>query len=203
MPRCARLKSEDSIYHVMVRSISEVDLYADEFDKLKYISLMKDYQKTYEFKVYAYCLMDTHAHFIIDANDSDISKVMHGINFSYAQYYNGVHKRHGHLFQDRFKSKIIKDERYIYALSAYIHNNPADIKGYYDHPERYEFSSLSVYLGLRYDPYELVDDGFILGMLGNRESIARKNYLKLINACSNLKLDLDIEFEKEGTEYRN
>jgi hypothetical protein len=80
------------------------------------------------------------------------------------EYYNAVHKRHGHLFQDRFKSKMVDDERYLIALSAYVHNNPTDIKGYEEYPERYEYSSLSIYLGLRRDPYELIDDAFIMGI---------------------------------------
>ncbi|WP_123054375.1 transposase [Clostridium sp. JN-1] len=108
--------------------------------------------------------MDNHLHLIIDANGADISKIMHDINFSYAQYFNGMHKRHGHLFQDRFRSKIVKIERYLFALSAYIHNNPTDIGRYENSPEKYYFSSLPVYLGIRHDPFELVDDGFVLDL---------------------------------------
>ncbi|EYE87421.1 hypothetical protein Q428_13335, partial [Fervidicella metallireducens AeB] len=108
MPRLARQKKEDAIFHVMARSISEVDLFKDDEDKLNYLALVKKYQKTYEFRVYGYCLMDNHLHLIIDANGADISRIMHSINFSYAQYFNHRHKRHGHLFQDRFKSKMVK-----------------------------------------------------------------------------------------------
>lgn len=68
---------------------------------------MAGYQENYGFKVYGFCLMDNHAHFIIDVNGADISNIMHSINFKYAQVYNRKHKRHGHLFQDRFKSKIV------------------------------------------------------------------------------------------------
>ncbi|WDC83583.1 transposase [Caloramator sp. mosi_1] len=57
--------------------------------------------------------MDNHAHFIIDANGADISKIMHFINYKYAMWFNKRYSRHGHLFQDRFKSKIVKDERYL------------------------------------------------------------------------------------------
>jgi len=158
MPRMARVKTYDAIFHVMARSISEVDLFKDEEDKKTYLLFVRKYQKLYKFRVYGYCLMDNHVHLMIDVNGSDISKVMHGINFSYAQYYNRRHKRHGHLFQDRFKSKIVKDDRYLISLSAYIHNNPMDIPKYNTCPEKYCFSSLAVYLGLRQDSFELSDD---------------------------------------------
>ncbi|MBN4049335.1 transposase [bacterium AH-315-N14] len=37
--------------------------------------------------------MDNHAHLLVDANGADISKVMHGINFSYAMYFNKKNKK--------------------------------------------------------------------------------------------------------------
>jgi REP element-mobilizing transposase RayT len=187
----------------MARSISEVDLFKGKDDKKKYLSLVKKYQTLYKFRVYGYCLMDNHVHMIVDANGADISDVMHSINFAYALYFNFEHKRHGHLFQDRFKSKIIDDENYLFALSAYVHNNPTDIKGYEDCPEKYEFSSLSVYLGLKQDPYELVDDSFIMGMFGDNKRIARENYRKLVYMCNDEKVIEDIEFVDEPTEYRS
>jgi REP element-mobilizing transposase RayT len=186
----------------MARSISELPLFKDDDDKLKYLSLVKKYQKLYQFKVYGYCLMNTHVHLIIDANGSDISRVMHSINFSYAQYYNAAHKRHGHLFQDRFRSKMVKDERYLLSLSAYVHNNPTDLEGYEDCPEKYEFSSLSIYLGLRHDPYDLIDDGFIMSIFGKSPRAAREKYIKLVYMCCD-KIKEDIEFANEGTEYRS
>lgn len=98
----AQEKIFDLIYHIMVKSISEVALYQDEKDKIKYLSFMKKAQDQFEFRVYSYCLMDNHAHFIINAYGADISKIMHFVNYEYAMYFNKRYKRHGHLFQDRF-----------------------------------------------------------------------------------------------------
>lgn len=203
MPRMARQKSYDAIYHIMARSISEVDLFKDDEDKLVYLSKIKKYQKLYEFRVYGYCLMDTHLHLIIDANGSNISQVMHSINFSYAMYFNRRHKRHGHLFQDRFRSKIITDERYLFAASAYVHNNPMDIPLYETCPEKYKFSSLAIYIGLRQDPYELVEDGFVKGLFGNNPKAAREKYIKFVYKCEDKKFKQEVEFENEETEYRS
>lgn len=203
MPRMARVKSCDSIFHIMARSISEVDLFKSDEDKLLYLSRIKKYQKLYGFKVYGYCLMDNHVHLIIDANGADISKVMHSINFSYALLFNSKHDRHGHLFQDRFKSKIVDNDAYLLALSAYVHNNPTDINGFEDCPEKYEFSSLPIYLGLRQDPYELVDEEFIMSMFGNNSKTARENYMKLVFKSNNKKDIDDFEFVNEKTEYRS
>lgn len=203
MPRTARDKTNKSVFHVMCRSISEVDLLKTREDKLKYIELIKKYQEIYLFKVYGYCLMDNHIHLMIDTNGSDISRIMHSINFSYAQYFNRTHKRHGHLFQDRFKSKIIKDDGYLFATSAYIHNNPTDIKGYGNCPEKFEFSSLKVYLGICQDPYGLVSSSFVLSLFGDNFKVARERYMKFVYKCSTIKFKEDMEFENEKTEYKS
>jgi putative transposase len=203
MPRMARRKTNDSIFHVMCRSISEVDLFKNDDDKVRYMNLIKKYQRVYEFKVLGYCLMNNHVHLLIDVNGADISSIMHSINFSYAQYFNRVHKRHGHLFQDRFRSKIITDDRYLFAVSAYIHTNPMSIEKYKDCPEKYNFSSLSIYLGIRPDPYYLISSSFVLSLFGNSPKSAREKYMKFIYKCSDEKLLREVEFEGEKTEYRS
>jgi REP element-mobilizing transposase RayT len=147
MARVERLKDSDAIYHIMCKSISEVDLYRDFDDKERYLLLVKKYKKLYNVKIYGYCLMDNHVHLLVDANGADISKVMHGINFSYAMYYNKKYQREGSLFKDRFKSKIVDSDRYLKTVSLYIHNNPTDIGEFKDCPEKYAFSSLGIYIG--------------------------------------------------------
>jgi len=203
MPRKARVKTDDSIFHIMCKSISEVSLFKDDEDKKKYLSLIKKYKVLYNFKLYGYCLMDTHSHLMIDANGSDISIVMHGINFSYAMYFNRKYKREGHLFKDRFKSKIVANERYMKILSLYMHNNPTDMVKYKNCPEKYAFSSLAIFLGKRRDHFNLVDYGFIMSFFGNTIKGSRKNYYNLIFKCNEEKLKQEIEFEDEITEYKS
>jgi len=203
MPRKARVKTEVAIFHIMCKSISEVNLFRDDEDKKKYLSLVKKYKKLHNIKIYGYCLMDNHSHIVVDANGADISKVMHGINFSYAMYFNKKYKREGHLFKDRFKSTIVHNERYMKILSLYIHNNPTDIGEYKDCPEKYAFSSLGIFLGKRRDPCKLVDYGFIMSLFGNNLKCARENYYRLMFRCNETKLKEEIEFMDEKTEYRS
>lgn len=187
----------------MCKSISEVTLFRDCEDKEIYLSLVKKYKKLYDTKIYGYCLMDTHAHLLADANGADISKVMHCINFSYAMYYNKKYQREGHLFKDRFKSKIVDDDRYLKTVSLYIHNNPTDICEFKDCPEKYAFSSLGIYIGKRRDHLNIVDYGFIMGFFGNDLCTARKNYYSHVFGCNDEKLKKEFKFKDEKTEYRS
>lgn len=200
MPRVARQKTNDSIYHVMCRSISEVKLFKSSDDKLEYIKLIKKYQTIYRFRIYCYCLMGNHAHLILDSNGADISQIMHGINFSYAQFFNRKYKRHGHLFQDRFLSKVIETDRYLITASAYIHNNPIEMKQYKNCPEKFKFSSLGVFLGLSRDPFELIDADAILALFGKNLATARKEYYDFVMRCNPNKKE-EFEFKNEGTQY--
>ncbi|KPU43618.1 transposase IS200 like protein [Oxobacter pfennigii] len=203
MPRCAREKSLDSVYHVMVRSIAEINLFTDHADKDVYMRLLKRYKDIYLFKVYGFCLMETHGHIIIDVQGADISRIMHGVNQSYAWYYNHRHKRHGHLFQDRFKSKIVSDDRYLITLSAYIHNNTQDIEGYENQVEKYEYSSLGIYLGSMENKYGLVDKEFILSQISYNTAIAKKQYLELVYRDNPDIIPDDAEFKNEKAQYRS
>ena len=204
MARMRRKKSDDATYHIMCRSISEVDLFKDDDDKDRYMNLIKKYQKLYSFRVYGCCLMTNHAHMIIFANGADIPKIMHSLKFCYAQYFNNRHKRHGHLFQDRFKSKIVNHEDYIYLLSAHIHNNPMAISDYTTCPEKFEYSSLAAYVGLKEDIYGILDVDFILSMLGKSKEESIENYIKFVYRCDEKEFkSKEIEFENEKIEYRS
>jgi putative transposase len=138
-----------------------------------------------------------------DANGADISKVMHGINFSYAMYFNKKYHRDGHLFKDRFKSKIVDNDQYLKTVSLYIHNNPTDIGQFKDCPEKYAFSSLGIYIGKKRDHFNIVDYRFVLGFFGSKIDTARKDYYRLVFGCNDEKLKEEMEFKDEKTEYRS
>ncbi|WP_139905398.1 transposase [Clostridium thermarum] len=202
MPRCARVKSNEYTYHIICRSISEIDLFRDNDDKVRYMELIKKYQTIFNFKIYAYCLMDNHLHILLFSNGSDISKIMHGINQSYSQYYNHKYARHGHVFQDRFKSKVVDNDRYMFVLSLYIHNNAKDLKGIKS-IYKYEFSSLPVYLGLSKDRYNILDPSVILTRLSKDKFKAISRYTLLVNTFKPSEENVDNSEEFDYEIYNN
>lgn len=176
MPRAARKKSEDAVYHIMSRSISEKDLFLCDEDKDYYLSLLKKYCDKCHCKVYAYCLMDNHVHIYFDPCGFDISAFMRHLNTAYVAYFNRKYQRHGHLFQGRFASVMIDNDTYSLTLTAYIHNNPKDIPGYEGREEHYKYSSLGIYTGKRKDLEGIVDTEYILSLFSNDLEAARQKY---------------------------
>ncbi|HOJ12560.1 MAG TPA: transposase [Clostridiales bacterium] len=164
MPKKPRQKHCEAIYHIMCHSIPEILLFRDNDDKDYYLRLIKRYTDENQCSVYAYCLMDNHVHIHLDPRGYDISKFMRSLNTAYVSYYNKRHKRRGHLFQDRFESRILNTDQYNLAVSAYIHKNAKAIQGYLGKEEAYKYSSYGIYLGITRDEYKLVDMSFIMGL---------------------------------------
>lgn len=178
MGRKAREKYPEAIFHIMCRSESEFLLFRDGEDKDYYLALLKRYTERYKCSVYAYCLMDSHMHLHFDPKGFDVSKFMLCINTAYVRYYNRKYKRHGHVFQGRFESRILDTDEYNLTVSAYIHNNPKDIEGFSGKEENYKYSSYGIYLGLREDLHKLVDKSFVMELFNtdNAEKFAEKYF---------------------------
>ena len=66
-------------------------------------------------------------------------QLSHFLN-SYAQSYNAAYSRHGKLFEEPFKRKIVDSESYCTSLVCYIHLNPQEHHFVHDFRDR-EFTS--------------------------------------------------------------
>lgn len=202
MPRIARGNNEKCKLHIMVRSIKELDLFKEDSDKVKYLSIVKRVQLKHGFKVYAYCLMNNHGHLIIDCAGADISKAMHAINLSYARYFNRKYDRYGHVFQDRFKSKVIDTHGYLVNLSAYIHNNPKDISKYKDNVQAYPFSSFKEYLNDT-DTFGILSKSLLSNIIGFQTTEKEEAYLTLVKESNDAQAIDEVEFTHPKTRYVN
>ena len=124
MPRYARRRSSSQVYHVMLRGIDRMPIFLADYDRTRFLETLDRMKKHGEFEMYAYCLMENHIHLLLKEVEETIHQVMKRLGVSYAYYFNKKYDRVGHVFQDRFKSEPIEDDRYLLAAVRYIHNNP-------------------------------------------------------------------------------
>lgn len=69
--------------------------------------------------------MPNHVHLIIQPDEpKNLSLFMKHVNQIFAQYFNAKYKKSGHLWQSRFKSKILFDEEYLFDCIKYVEFNP-------------------------------------------------------------------------------
>lgn len=142
MPRLPRETFKgQSVFHVMVQGINKEKIFSKNREKFEYIKLIKEFKQEYEIKIIAYCIMDNHAHILLNTKEiENMTKFMHKINTSYGIYYNKNSKRVGYVFRNRFETQILKDISYLYNCILYIHNNPVKA-GKCKYAKQYIFSS--------------------------------------------------------------
>ncbi|MEW5783802.1 MAG: transposase [Bacillota bacterium] len=124
MPRHARERSETGIYHVILRGINKQTIFKDEVDKERLFETLKRFKMVSLYELYGYCFMNNHIHILIKETTEPISLVVKRIISSYVYWYNWKYERCGHLFQERFKSEAVENDRYFLTVLRYIHQNP-------------------------------------------------------------------------------
>lgn len=76
-------------------------------------------------EIYSYSLMPNHHHFLLmQQNENGINRFMSNLQNSFAKNFNGLRKREGRLFCDRYKAKQINSQEEFIHVSRYIHLNP-------------------------------------------------------------------------------
>ncbi len=98
----------------------------------------------YDVEIYAYCIMNNHLHLLIKSELEELSRFMAKVLATYAQYYNYKNDRIGYVFQDRYKSECVENERYYWSCLRYIHLNPLHAN-IVKNATRYKYSSMSEY----------------------------------------------------------
>lgn len=144
MPRTARQVSITHTYHVMLRGNEKKKIFIDAQDKSVFTNILYNKKKDNDFCLYAYCIMDNHVHLVIKELETSISRIMKRIGTSYAIYFNKKYNRVGHVFQDRYKSEVIEDDRYLLSVIRYVHNNP--VKAGICKVQEYRWSSYRFYI---------------------------------------------------------
>ncbi len=145
MPIRRRRESSTGIYHVIVKGINNERIFNQQREKIYLKKIILKHLEVFEVEVYSYCIMSNHAHFIIRAEIQVLSSFMAIVLSEYANYYNFKHHRNGHVFQNRFKSECIENEKYFWMCLRYIHLNPVKA-GMVKKATRYKYSSMGEYL---------------------------------------------------------
>ena len=132
---------DNGVYHVYNRTVDRKPLFTSKENYRFFIRRFDKYLSDYV-KIYAYCLLDNHFHFMIKINElsplikkdrssSQKQKTTHDIvshqfrKFfqSYAMAFNKQQNRIGTLFQTPFKRTKVDDELYFRKLTCYINTN--------------------------------------------------------------------------------
>ncbi len=140
MPRIARVVAKGYPHHITQRGNYRQPVFEEDNDYVQYLEWLKDYGKKCSLKIWAYCLMSNHVHFVcVPEQEDSLARTFNALHMRYSQYFNQKKKMKGHLWQGRFYSCIL-DEKHLYAAVRYVENNPVRA-GIVRKPQRYKWSS--------------------------------------------------------------
>lgn len=187
MGRKWREEYKGGIYHVIARGNNKEYIFKESIDKGYFVKQLKQTIEGMNYRIFGYVLMDNHYHILIQTMDKKLQEIMHQINNKYSKYFNYKYKRVGHVFQGRYKSIIVQDERYLVGVLRYIHQNPikANICQTVD---GYKWSSDIFY---RRDLRGFVNTDIILNILDSDGKEAIRKYKELMNEKE------EVDYEKE------
>jgi putative transposase len=151
MTRALRGLESNRVYHVYNRRTDCQLLFhaPSAFDA--FLDLVERGVERYDVRICAYCVMDTHWHqaiWVREERETDVVRYLqwlsgcHAIRFRTASGTRGL----GHVYQDRYKSKLVTSPVHYFRLLRYIEANPL-AAGFVHRAEDWHWSSLIERLG--------------------------------------------------------
>ncbi len=176
MPRKSRIDAPGALHHVIARGIERTKIYRDDLDRKNFLERLSTILPETSTRCFAWALLPNHFHLLLRTGQVPIATVMRRLLTGYAVSHNRRHRRHGHLFQNRYKSILCQEEPYLLELVRYIHLNPLrseivqDIKALNTFP----FTGHGAILGKFKNDWQ--DTKYVLRLFGKTKSSARNRY---------------------------
>lgn len=183
MPRLARLDAPGVLHHLMIRGIERRKIFWNDQDRRDFLDRLSNLLPETETSCYAWAFLPNHAHFLFRSGKVPLATLMRRLLTGYAVTFNRRHKRHGQLFQNRYKSIACQEDAYLRELVRYIHLNPirAGIVATLADLNDYAYCGHSALMGRKKRPWQDVD--YVLSYFGQTRNRARKDYCSYMEAA--------------------
>jgi len=180
MARKARIDAEGAVHHIIVRGIERRNIFRRDADRNNFLGRLDEILTKSQTQCFAWVLMTNHVHLLLRTGDAPVYKVMHRILTGHAVWFNKKYRRHGHLFQNRYKSILCEENIYLKELVRYIHLNPirAGIVEDMKSLDHYRWSGHSAIMGNHQRKFQDVE--YVLSMFGDKKVKARRNYQSFV-----------------------
>jgi putative transposase len=193
MPRQSRLDATGILHHVIIRGIERRKIFLNDNDRNDFLGRCAAIFPETKTSCYAFALMPNHVHLLLRTGLAPLSTVMARLLTGYAVHFNRAYRRHGQLFQNRYKSIICQEDAYLKELVRYIHLNPvkARIVEGLEGLASYPYCGHGPLMGKITYPWQ--DDRFILSLFGPSEGEARRAYHDFLREGLTQKRRVDLD----------
>jgi len=182
MPRLARLDAPGVLHHIMIRGIERRNIFRIKKDREDFLDRLSNLLPETQTSCYGWVLMSNHAHFLFRTGNVPLATLMRRLLTGHAVNFNRRHRRHGQLFQNRYKSIVCQEDIYLRELVRYIHLNPvrAGIVKNISQLNKYPYCGHSAILGFEDRIWQ--DVNTVLGYFGKNVKGARESYLSYMES---------------------
>jgi putative transposase len=140
MPRRPRSLLPDGFFHVTSRGVAQTAIFLDQLHFAVFMQILEAVTEKVEWACHRYCVLPNHYHLVVETRRPELSHAMQRLNGRYAHWFNEIHDRTGHVFQNRFDARVIDGEEHYEAALAYVDSNPVRA-GLVERPEDWPWSS--------------------------------------------------------------
>jgi putative transposase len=180
MPRPPRIEVAGATYHVATRTTDGAPMFLDNPDRHRFSWTLAETVERYEWECIGFCQMTTHYHMLVVLSLPNLAAGMQYLNGRYAQRFNDIHGRSGHLFGGRYLATMVETDAHLLEVFRYVLLNPVRA-GACARPEAWAWSSCRAELGLALRPSFLSPDG-LLRHFGDELSVARARLRTFLDA---------------------
>ena len=146
MPRIARIIASGYPHHITQRGNNRATVFFDDEDRQTYLKLLAGYSQKHQLQIWAYCLMNNHVHLLaVPDTETALSRGIGMTNQLYTKYLNHKLNQSGRIWQNRFFSCVVENDRSLWAVASYIERNPLK-GGLVESAELYRWSSAKAHL---------------------------------------------------------
>ncbi len=176
MPRQARIDAPGALHHIICRGIERRIIFRDDTDREAFVARLGQVLTATGTPCYAWALLPNHVHLLLRTGRVPLTTVMRRLLTGYAGTFNRRHRRHGYLFQNRYKSILCQEEPYLLELVRYIHLNPLRVQVVQSLADldRYPYAGHSRLMGRITRAWQ--DTATVLAHFGRRVGVARQRY---------------------------
>ncbi len=181
MPRKARIDASGAVNHIIMRGIERRKIFRSDADRAGFIDRLAALVTETQTQCLAWVLIPNHVHLLLRTGRVPIATVMQRLLTGYAVSFNRKYRRHGQLFQNRYKSIPCQEDPYLKELVRYIHLNPLraglvkDLNGL----ERFNWCGHGVLTGKRSNEWQEIDG--VLKHFGKRRTSAIRAYREFVS----------------------
>lgn len=131
MPRVARLDVGGHPYHVINRAVMRLRIFDSDEDYLLFEQILWDAAEETGMRILAYCIMPNHWHLLLyPQKDGDLGLFMHRLTNSHTRRVRARTRTNGTgpLYQGRYKSFIIEEDKHFLTVLKYVERNAVRAK---------------------------------------------------------------------------